>query len=90
MKDFWYTYIEVQASIAKFRQQRKIAMYTQNCVDKDVHIQLKDQRMSMESNHHRAKKSPRSAEYRIFIYYYLFKDLFHKIINKEILHFTNE
>lgn len=87
MEDFWYT--QVQALIAKFRQQRKIAMYTQICVDKDVHIQLKDQRMSMESNHHRVKKSPHSAEHRIFIYYF-FKDLFHKFINKEILQFKNE
>lgn len=89
MKDFWYTYIEVQALIAKFRQQRKIAMYTQNCVDKDVHIRLKDQRMSMESNHHRVKESPRSVESRIFIYYF-FKDLFHKFIIEETLQFKSK
>lgn len=72
MKDFWYAHREGQALIVKFRQQRKAARCTYNSMDKDVYVQFKDQRMSMKSNHHRVKKSPSSAEYRICVYIYIY------------------
>lgn len=59
-------------------------------MDKDAYIQFKDQRMSMKSNHHRIKKSPAQNNIVFYIYIYIFKDLFHKFINKEILPFEKE